>query len=71
MKAILGWSIIVVGFWTLSAVLLWPAFTVLRRRRRGSAALSAGYVAGSAACGLLLFYLLPIAVHGVLGRVTH
>jgi hypothetical protein len=71
MKAVLGWSIIVVGFWLLSAALLWPAFTLLRRRRGKSAALSVGYVAGSAACGLLVFYLIPIAVHGVFGRVAH
>ena len=71
MKAILGWSIIVVGFWVLSAALLWPAFTLLRRRRGRSAALSLCYVAGSAAFGLLAFYLIPIAVHGVFGRVAH
>jgi hypothetical protein len=71
MKAILGWNIIVVGFWVLSAALLWPAFTLLRRRHGGSAALLVGYVAGSAACGILVFYLIPIAVHGVFGRVTH
>jgi len=71
MKALLGWSIIVVGFWLVSAALLWPAFTLLRRRRGNSAALVIGYAAGSAACSVLLFFLIPIAVHGLLGRAAH
>jgi hypothetical protein len=71
MKALLGWAIIVVGFWSASAALLWPVFTLLRRRRGGSAALLIGYAAGSSACGVLLFYLIPIGVHGLLGRAAH
>jgi hypothetical protein len=70
MRPLLGWGIIVIGFWTLSAALMWPAFTLLRRRRRTSAAIWIGYAAGSAACGFLVFFLIPIAVHGLLGRAA-
>lgn len=71
MKALLGWSVIVVGFWLVSAALLWPAFTLLRRRHGKSASLLIGYAVGSAACSLLLFFLIPVAVHGLLGRAAH
>jgi len=71
MRSLLGWCIIVMGFWALSAALLWPAFTLLNRRRRTSAAMLLGYAAGSAVCGLLVFCLIPIAVHALLGRAAH
>jgi hypothetical protein len=70
MRPLLGWGIIVIGFWALSAALMWPAFTLLRRRRRTSATMLLGYAAASAACGFLVFFLIPIAVHGLLGRVA-
>jgi hypothetical protein len=68
MTALVGWTIIVLGFGVFSMALLWPVFRLARRHRPGAGGLIWGYVAASAACSVMLWYLIPWAVHGLFGH---
>jgi hypothetical protein len=71
MTTILGWVIIIGLLAAGSLALCWPAYRLMRRARPDSAGLVWAYVATSAALSLVIWYALPLAVHGVLGRVAH
>lgn len=68
MTALLGWTIIVLGFGLFSMALLWPLFRLLRRRRPDAAGLIWGYVAATAGCSIMLWYLLPWGIHALFGH---
>ena len=68
MTAFAGWTIIVLGFGVFSMALLWPLFWLLRRRRPNVGGLIWGYAAATAGCSLMLWYLIPWAVHGLFGH---
>jgi hypothetical protein len=70
MTAFLGWIIIVLIFGSFSLALLWPGFRLMRRARAGSRGLLWCYVCATAVCGLGLWYVIPLAVHGLFGRAT-
>jgi hypothetical protein len=71
MTAFIGWIIIVAALFSVSAVLLWPAFRLMRRSYPNSLGLLLAYVAAMAACSLALWYLIPMAVYQFFGRVAH
>jgi hypothetical protein len=68
MTAFVGWTIIVLGFGLCSMALLWPVFWLVRRRRPGAGGLIWGYAAATAGCSIMLWYLIPWAVHGLFGH---
>ena len=70
MTAFVGWAIIVMVFCALGLALLWPVYRLVRRSRPGSAALAWIYVTAGAGCGLLAWYVIPLAVHGLFGRAV-
>jgi hypothetical protein len=71
MTAIVGWTIIAVVLCSASALLLWPAFRLMRRFHPDSGALRWAFAAATVGCSLALWYLIPLAVHGLFGRVVH
>ena len=70
MTAFVGWTIIVVGLGLFSMVLLWPVFRLLRRNRPNGGGLNWAYAAATAGCSVMLWYLIPIAVHAFLGHAA-
>jgi|GEM_PF-2797615 hypothetical protein len=70
MTAFVGWTIIVLGFGLLSMTLLWPVFRLVRRFRPNAGGLIWAYAAATAGCSIMLWYLVPWAVHELFGRVA-
>jgi hypothetical protein len=70
MTAVIGWVIIVLGFGLVSMALLWPVFRLVRRYRPNAAALAWAYAVATGALGMVLWYLVPLAVHQLFGRVA-
>ena len=70
MTAFVGWTIIVLGFGLVSMALLWPLFRLVRRFRPGVAGLRWAYAVATAAFAVMLWYLVPLAVHQLFGRVA-
>lgn len=70
MTAFVGWTIIVLGFGLLSMLLLWPVFRLVRRFRPNAAGLIWAYAIATAGCSIMLWYLVPWAVHQLFGRVA-
>jgi len=70
MTALVGWTIIVLGFGLFSMALLWPLFRLLRRRRPNAGGLIWGYAAATAGCSIMLLYLLPWAIHELFGHTA-
>jgi hypothetical protein len=70
MTAFIGWAIIVLGFGLVSMTLLWPIFRLVRRSRAKASGLIWGYAGATAACSIMLWYLVPLAVHALFGRVA-
>jgi hypothetical protein len=68
MTALVGWTIIVLGFGLFSMALLWPLFRLLRRYRPNAGNLIWSYAAATAGCSIMLWYLLPLAIHALLGQ---
>jgi hypothetical protein len=68
MTAIFGWTIIILGLGLFSLALLWPVFRLLRRRRPDADSLIWGYAAAAAGCSVVLWHLIPWAVHGLFGH---
>ena len=68
MTAFVGWAIIVLGFGLFSMALLWPVYWLVRRRRPNTGGLIWGYAAATAGCSIMLWYLVPWAVHGLFGH---
>jgi hypothetical protein len=48
--------------------LLWPLFRLLRRYRPNAGNLIWSYAAATAGCSIMLWYLLPLAIHALLGQ---
>jgi hypothetical protein len=71
MTAFVGWLILVLGFCAFSMALLWPVFRLMRRSYPNSLGLLWAYVAAIAGCSLALWYLIPMAVYQLFGRVSH
>lgn len=71
MTAFVGWTIIAVVFCAFSSALLWPAFRALRRSYPKSGCLLWGYAIATAACSLGLWFLIPLAIHGLFGGTGH
>jgi hypothetical protein len=70
MTAFVGWTIIVLGFGLLSMTLLWPVFRLVRRFHPNAGGLIWTYAAATAACGIMLWYLVPWAVHELFGHTA-
>ena len=70
MTTILGWVIIIVLLVAASLTLCWPAYWLMRRARPDSAGLVWAYVATSGALSLIIWFALPLAVHGAFGRIA-
>jgi hypothetical protein len=70
MTAVIGWLIIVTAFVSFSMMLLWPGFRLVRRSHPGSKAAFWLYLASAVACSVGLWYLIPVAVHGIFGRTV-
>ena len=71
MIAVLGWLIIVTAFFSFSMMILWPGFRLVRRSHPGSKAVVCGYVASVVACSVVLWFVIPLAVHGIFARTVH
>jgi len=71
MTAFIGWTIIVAVFWLFSMALLWPAFRLIRRSHPNSWGSLWAYATAAAGCSLVLWYMIPLAVHGIFGRAAH
>ena len=68
MTAFIGWTIIVLGFGLFSAALLWPVFQLVRRYRPDAGRLIWAYAAATVGCSVMLWYLVPWAVHELFGH---
>jgi len=68
MKSFLGWLIFCVLLCLPGMLLLWPLRVLVRRRNPGAGSPVWIYLAASAASGLLLWYVIPPAVHWAFSR---
>ena len=68
MTAIIGWTIIAVTFYLFGAALLWPVYRVMRRTFPAFRSLSWVYASAAAACGVAIWFVLPVAIHHFLGQ---
>ena len=66
-----GWIIICTGFSLVSAALLWPAYRLTRRRHPGLRHPAWLFAAATVLCSITLWYLIPLAVWALYGRVPH
>jgi hypothetical protein len=71
MQAFLGWTVIVVVFYSVSMALLWPVFWFIRRLRPNVRGLRWVYAAASVGCGFALWYSIPWGVYQIFGRASH
>jgi hypothetical protein len=70
MTAVVGWLIIVATFIAFSMMLLWPGLRLVRRSHPGSKAVLWVYLASAVVCSVALWYLIPLAVHGIFARTV-
>jgi hypothetical protein len=63
MTSLLGWTIIILTFACISMGLLYPVYRVARRRYPQSTHLWWVYGVAIGACGVALWFLLPLIVH--------
>jgi hypothetical protein len=71
MTAWLGWTLIVVALGAFSLAVLFPAFWLVRRHCPRFKRAAWAYVAASAVSGVLVWYAIPVAVHGIFGHAAH
>jgi hypothetical protein len=63
--------IIAVVFGAVSALLLWPAFRLIRRWRPNIRGMRYAYIAAIAGCSIGLWHLIPWGVYEIFGRTGH
>jgi hypothetical protein len=70
MTSLLGWMIITLAFAAISLGLLYPGYRVARRSYPESRKIRWIYAVAAAACGMALWFLLPVVVHQFFGRAA-
>ena len=71
MASVGGWIIICAGLSLLSAALLWPGYRLMRRRLPQLRHPGWAYAGATALGGLVLWYLIPLAIWALFGRAGH
>jgi hypothetical protein len=71
MTSLLGWLILAVGLYLVSAALLLPALVVVRHRLRRSRTLLVAAWAAPAVGAVALWFLIPLVVGLTMGRAPH
>jgi hypothetical protein len=71
MQSFIGWTIIVAVFCSVSALLLWPAFRLIRWWRPNIRGMRYAYAAAIAGFSFALWHLIPWGVYEMFGRAVH